>query len=170
MSLNAQWAITYGGSSRDYADSVQQTSDGGYIVRGSTQSFGAGGNDIWILKLSPAGDIEWQKTYGGNYSGEFAHSIQPTNDGGYIVVGETDSFGAGESDIWILKLSPDGDIEWQRTYGGSSSDRASSFLPTNDGGYIIAGYTESFGAGLNDIWILKLSPDGEVEWQRTLWR
>ena len=114
MSLNAQWAITYGGSSRDYADSVQQTSDGGYIVRGSTQSFGAGGNDIWILKLSPDGEVEWQKTYGGNYSGDVAHSIQQTSDGGYIVTGQTSSWGDGAQEwvyeIWVLKLLPNGDI------------------------------------------------------------
>jgi hypothetical protein len=164
MNLNAQWARTYGGSNNDEAESIQQTSDGGYIVAGMTDSFGAGEYDIWVLKLSPDGEIEWQKTYGGSGS-DGASSIQQTSDGGYIVAGRTDSFVARYTDIWILKLSPDGEIEWQKTYGGSASDRASSIQQTNDGGYIVASKTRSFFR-YNDFWILKLSPDAEIEWQK----
>ena len=166
--LNAQFLWVYGGTEGDEPRFIQQTTDGGYIVTGSTQSFGAGSSDIWILKLSSAGDVEWQKTYGGNAS-EGVGSIQQTADGGYIVAGCTYSFGAGDADFWILKLSSTGDVEWQKTYGGSSEDGANSISiqQTADGGYIVAGRTISFGAGSEDIWILKLSSTGDVEWQKT---
>jgi uncharacterized delta-60 repeat protein/uncharacterized repeat protein (TIGR02543 family) len=160
------WQRTYGGSSSDYALSIQQTNDGGYIVAGYTSSFGAGGNDAWVLKLSSTGTIDWQRTYGGSYH-DRAYSIQQTKDGGYIVAGGTNSFGAGDEDSWVLKLSSTGTIDWQRTYGGSYWDRANSIQQTNDGGYIIAGLTESFGAGGLDMWILKLSSTGTIDWQRT---
>ncbi len=166
LSLNAQWARTYGGSEDDYAYSVQQTSDGGYIVVGETRSFGDELGDLWILKLNSGGDIEWQKTYGRGYS-DGAYSIQQTNDGGYIVAGVTKSFGAGSSDIWILKLNSEGDIEWQKTYGGSGGEIARSIQQTNDGGFIVAGNTTSFGAGQSDICILKLSSNGDIEWQKS---
>ncbi len=156
-----EWQRTYGGSGSDSASSIQQTSDGGYIVAGHTYSFGAGDSDIWILKLSSAGDIERQKTYGGTSYDE-ARSIQQTNDGGYTVAGRTESFGAASSDIWILKLSSAGDIEWQKTYGGSGSDSALSIQQTSDGDYIVAGYTISWGAGSRDFWVLKLSSDGDI--------
>jgi len=166
MSLNAQWAITYGGSDRDWADSIQQNSDGGYIVLGSTNSFGfAHGSALWILKLSSVGDVEWQKIYGASSSTHQAHSIQQTMDGGYIVAGETRTWGTS-SNIWVLKLSSEGDFEWQKTYGGNDTDGASSIQQTYEGGYIVAGETRSWGAG-SDIWVLKLSPAGDVEWQKT---
>lgn len=108
------WQKTYGGANNDgsgvfYAVSIQETSDGGYIVAGRTSSFGAGGGDVWIMKLDSNGNVLWQKTYGGA-DGEWAYSIQETSDGGYIVAGETLSFGAGGSDVWIMKLSPNGDF------------------------------------------------------------
>ena len=164
--LNAQWAISYGSYEPDTGYSVQETSDGGYIIVGFTESFGAGKADIWILKLNSDGEIEWQKTYGGDF-GDEAYSIQQTIDGGYIVGGITESFGKGKKDFWVLKLSSSGTIEWQKTYGGSGNDIARAIQQTSDGGYIITGLTESFGAGDYDIWILKLSPNGNIEWQKT---
>jgi len=165
-SLNAQWARTYGGFSTEHAYSIQQTSDGGYIVAGETHSFGAGDQDFWVLKLSSTGAIEWQRTYGGN-SWDWPYSIQQTSDGGYIVAGITYSFGAGNTDIWILKLFSTGAIEWQRTYGGSEDDWAHSIQQTSDGGYIVVGFTCSFGFVWEEVWVLKLYSDGSIEWQRT---
>ncbi|MGD8537017.1 MAG: hypothetical protein PVF66_14310, partial [Candidatus Aminicenantes bacterium] len=164
QSLHAQWAMLYGGSEDEWANSVQQTSDGGYIVAGSTESFGEGLPDIWALKLSFTGDIEWQRTYGGIQSEE-AYSIQETSDGGYIVVGYTDSFGLGNEDIWVLKLTSEGDIEWQRTFGGSGVDWATSVQQTSDGGYIIGGSSDSFGNGEVAFLVIKVSALGNVEWQ-----
>ncbi|NIO49301.1 MAG: hypothetical protein GTN73_07700 [Candidatus Aminicenantes bacterium] len=166
LSLNAQWAIVYGERAGDFAYSIQQTADGGYIVAGETSSFGAGEGDIWVLKLSSIGSIEWQRTYGGsNY--DYARCIKQTSDGGYIVGGSTFSFGAGDKDFWILKLNSAGDIEWQRKYGGNEWDHVHSIQQTSDGGYIFAGCSSSFGAGAIDIWILKLSSAGDIEWQKT---
>ena len=150
-----EWAKTYGGSYRDWANSIQQTSDGGYVVAGVTYSFGAGGADFWVLKLDSKGDIEWQKTYGGS-DGDWAWSIQQTSDGGYVVAG------AGWADFWVLKLDSKGDIEWQKTYGGSDWDEAWSIQQTSDGGYVVAGSTCSFGAGEEDFWVLKLDSEGNI--------
>jgi predicted secreted protein len=169
LNLDQVGNIDLQGSFRWYFEtfirSIQQTSDEGYILAGYAQSVGEGGEDIWVLKLSSSGDVEWQRTYGGN-SLDRAFFIQQTGDGGYVVAGYTRSFGAGEGDIWVLKLSSSGDVEWQRTYGGSSDDGASFIQQTGDGGYVVAGYTRSFGAGERDIWVLKLSSSGDVEWQR----
>ena len=111
------WAKSYGGASSDGAFSIQQTADGGYVVAGFTNSFGAGGADFWVLKLRGNGTIQWQKTYGAG--GDVALSVQQTADGGYVVAGFTDSFGAGVGDFWVLKLHGDGTIQWQKTYGGA---------------------------------------------------
>jgi len=166
-----QWAKTYGGDSDDTGRLVIEKKDGsGYILAGATFTFDAGGTeygDLWILDLSLSGDIVWQRTYGGLNEEIFHGGIQETSDGGYIVGGLTKSFGAGEHDFWVLKLTSIGDIEWQRTYGGSDMDFPNTILITNDGGYIIAGVTYSFGAGDCDCWILKLTSIGDIEWQRS---
>ncbi|MCJ7582494.1 MAG: hypothetical protein MUP98_18415, partial [Candidatus Aminicenantes bacterium] len=161
-----EWSKTYRGSLDDKPSSILLTSDGGYIVAGYTESYGAGGFDIWILKLASDGTIEWQKTYGGSES-EQANSFQHTNDGGYIVAGRTDSYGAGQADFWVLKISSEGDIEWNKIYGGSKNEIAYSIQQTFDGGYIVAGETESFGAGNKDCWVLKLNILGGIDWQKT---
>jgi hypothetical protein len=119
-----EWQKTYGGSESDRALSIQQTSDGAYIVLGTTGSFGAGWNDIWVLKLSSAGEIEWQKTYGGNYSQDVAHSIHQISDGCYIVAGETSSWG-DNGEIWVLRLLPNGDINPRCAFVNSSNAEVS---------------------------------------------
>ncbi len=162
--LNAQWARTYGGIDFDRAFFIQQTSDGGYIAAGYTASGGAGISDFWVLKLSLAGVIEWQYTYGGN-GDDVAYAVQETSDEGYVIAGYTYSFGIGESDYWILKLTSEGEIEWQFTYGGIGDDTAYAIQETSDGGYIVAGYTHPFGAPTSDTWILKLTSEGDIEWQ-----
>lgn len=164
----AQWAATYGGNDIDGATSIQQTSDGGYIVAGGTKSFGDElFGDIWVLKLDSNGNVQWQKTFGGDF-GDVATSIQQTTDSGYIVTGwrETSS-NASSRDIWVLKLDSNGAIQWQKTYGGGRRDEATSIQQATDGGFIVAGGTESFGAGDSDAWVLKLDSDGNVEWQKT---
>ena len=135
------WQKTYGGSGYEYAYSIQQTSDGGYIVAGDTSSFGAGDDDMWILKLDQDGTVSWQKTYGGVSGDDHAHSIQQTTDGGYIVAGYTDVLWGWRSDMWILKLDQTGNVSWQKTYGGTDFDEAYSIQQTSDGGYIVAGTT-----------------------------
>jgi hypothetical protein len=163
---NVQWQKTYGGTDLDFATSIKQTSDGGYIVAGVAYSFGVGNGDLWVLKLDPSGNVKWQKTY-GKAGGDVATSIEQTSDGGYIVAGATDSFGKGFSDLWVLKLDSSGNVQWQKTYGGADWDEASSIEQTSDGGYIVAGETDSFGAGRDDLWILKLDSSRNVQWQKT---
>ena len=158
-----QWIKTYGGPAEDYANSIQKTSDGGYIVAGHINSFIYGNDNAWILKLDSDGNVQWQKTYdtGTNYY-DRANSIQQTSDGGYIVAGMA---GWGRGEAWVLKLDGNGNVQWQKTYGGANYDVASSIQQTSDGGYIVAGWTDSFGAGNEDVWVLKLDGDGNVQWQ-----
>ncbi len=163
---NVEWQKTYGGTDADSAGSIQQTSEGGYIVAGYTDSFGSGGTDFWMLKLDSSGVIEWQKTYGGTIN-DYAYFTRQTLDGGYVVAGNANSFGAGVSDNWILKLDGSGNVQWQKTYGGTGTECANSIQQTSDGGYIVAGYTNSFGAGDYDTWIMKLDASGVVQWQKT---
>jgi uncharacterized delta-60 repeat protein len=160
------WAKSYGGSSSDVAYSIQNTSDGGYIVAGTTDSFGAGSNDAWVLKLNSTGSIVWQNTYGGNSYDDVA-SVQQTADGGYIVAGTTYSFWAQTGDFWLLKLSSGGSIAWQKTYGGTGDDEAYCVKQTSDGGYIAAGTTNSFGTLDYDAWVLRLNSAGGVVWAKS---
>jgi TolB-like protein len=162
---NIQWAKTYGGTEDEFAYSVQQTSDGGYIVAGSTRSFGEDG-DILLIKTDANGNIQWAKTYGGERS-ERAYSVQQTSDGGYILAGETWSFGAGWRDIFLIKTDAKGNIIWAKTYGGEVDDGASSVQQTSDGGYIVAGYTLSFGGGWYDIFLIKTDAKGKIQWAKT---
>ena len=162
---SAQWSRTYGTSEWDSANSFQQTSDGGYILAGNTVS--AGEFDFWAVKLDATGNIQWQKRYGGG-GNEPAGSVLQTSDGGYVLAGSTDSFGAGGIDAWILRLDPSGNVQWQKTYGGSGTDWLNSIRETTDGGFVAAGGTDSFGAGMEDLWILKLSFSGSIQWQRSI--
>ncbi|MCC6012044.1 T9SS type A sorting domain-containing protein [Candidatus Caldipriscus sp.] len=166
---NISWAKTYGGTDYEEASSVQQTSDGGYIVAGRTYSFGAGGYDIILIKMNANGNISWAKTYGGT-DYEEASSVQQTSDGGYIVAGATSSFGAGGYDIILIKTDANGNISWAKTYGGTDWDFASSVQQTSDGGYIVAGYTYSFGAGSYDIILIKTDANGNISWAKTYGR
>jgi hypothetical protein len=163
---NIIWAKTYGGTNYEDAYFVQQTSDGGYIVVGATNSFGAGGHDIFLIKADANGNIIWAKTYGGtNY--DYAYSVQQTSDGGYIVAGLTTSFGASGYDILLIKTDGNGDIIWTKTYRGIYEDGAYYVQQASDGGYILAGYTSSFGAGNYDIFLIKTDANGNIIWAKT---
>ena len=159
-----EWQKTYGGSGEDgsWNTIIQETSDGGYIVATDTASFGAGGKDVWILKLFSDGEIEWQKTYGTTEDDDARGGIRITSDGGYVVAGRT--WISGYYDFWVLKLNSSGNIEWQKSYGGRGHQYADSVQQTSDGGYVVAGSSgyERYGS-----WIIKLSFEGNIEWQRT---
>ncbi|MCP4634581.1 MAG: T9SS type A sorting domain-containing protein [candidate division Zixibacteria bacterium] len=154
------WTQTYGGTGHDEARSVQQTTDGGYIIAGFLSG------DFYLVKTNTSGDTLWTRTYGGT-SGEQAYSVQQTTDGGYIIAGCTGSFGAGENDFYIVKTDFSGDTLWTRTYGGASSDVAYSVQQTTDEGYIVAGHTYSFGAGESDFYLVKTDAFGDTLWTRT---
>ena len=161
-----EWHKEYGGNGYDIGLSVLETNDNGYMVAGTTLSFGAGGMDAWILKLDSQGDIEWQKTYGESGNDEIS-SIQPVDNNKYIVLGNAASFGQGGFDIWLFEISNLGDVIWQKTYGGAGDDKAFTLENTDDDGYIVGGESSSFGAGGMDAWILKLDSQGNIEWQKT---
>jgi len=157
------WFKHYGGVSQDVCRSIQQTSDGGYIVAGYTYSYSYGDTDFAIYKLDSSGTKVWFKHYGGSV-GDVAKSIQQTSDGGYIVTGYTYSFSNGNSDIGIYKLNSNGNKQWFKHFGGISSDYGESINQTSDGGYIVAGYTYSFSSGGSDFAIYKLNSNGNKVW------
>lgn len=182
---DVEWQKCLGGSRFERANSVQQTYDGGYIVAGDTNSSDGdvsgnhGDFDFWIVKLDALGNIQWQKCLGGSSYDE-ANSIRQTADGGYIVTGNTNSNDGdvtgnhGVEDFWVVKLDSIGNIEWQKALGGSSFDGGYSVRPTADGGYIVAGITNSNDGNVSgnhggeDFWVVKLDHIGNIEWQKCL--
>jgi hypothetical protein len=164
--LATSFAKTYGGADWELAYSVQQTSDGGYIVAGYTYSLGVDSGDIFLIKTDANGNLQWAKTYRGT-DWEEAYSVQQTYDGGYIVAGWTSSFGAGYYDIFLIKTDANGNLQWAKTYGGTYWDDAYSVQQTSDGGYIVAGWTLSFGAGDYDIFLIKTDASGNIQWAKT---
>ncbi|MDD5530702.1 MAG: T9SS type A sorting domain-containing protein [bacterium] len=153
------WTKTFGGTGEEHGYSVQQTFDSGFIVTGYTKSFGAGGEDVYLIKTNSLGDSIWARTYGGTDSDE-GISVQQTQDSGFIVAGWTWSFGAGSWDVYLIKTNPSGDTMWTKTFGGTGWDEGRSVQQTSDGGFIIAGWTHSFGAGYSDVYLIRLGKDG----------
>jgi hypothetical protein len=181
-----QWQKCLGGSGYEEGNSIQQTTDGGYIMSGFTQSnngdvsgHNGGYLDVWVVKLNSLGVIQWQKCLGGS-SSERSRFIQQTTDGGYILTGNTDSNNGdvsgnhGGTDIWVVKLTNLGVIQWQKCLGGSISDYVSSIKQTTDGGYVLGGLTDSNNGdvsgnhGGTDAWVVKLNSLGVIQWQKCL--
>jgi hypothetical protein len=174
---NIQWQKSLGGSGFDSIASIQQTSDGSYIIAGVLESSDSdvtgGGYDFWIVKLDSLGTLQWQKSLGGSDNDE-AKSIQQTSDGGYIIAGSSFSNNGdvtgnhGNQDYWIVKLDSLGTIQWQKSLGGSEEDEAKSIQQTSDGGYIIAGSSFSNNGDVTgnhggfDYWIVKLKGQENV--------
>ncbi len=151
----------------DEGKAVRQTTDGGFIIAGTTTSYGSGGRDILVLKTDSIGDTVWTKTFGGAVDNEYGYCIEQTTDGGYIVSGVASSFADVAGDIYILKLTPMGDTTWTRTYGGMGTEWGAFVQQTTDGGYIVAGQTPAFGAGGYDAYLVKLNANGTVLWTKT---
>lgn len=163
---NAEWNRTFGGSNEDCGHAVRQTDDGGYIITGYTGSIGAGSYDVWLIKTDSNGFEQWSRTFGGN-ADDKGHNVQQTDDGGYIIGGETMSYGAGGREVWLIKTDNLGNELWNRTFGGTEADYCHGLEQTSDGGYIVAGPTSSFGAGNSDFWMIKTDSLGNEQWNRT---
>jgi hypothetical protein len=165
---NMEWNRTYGGTESDFAFSVIETSDGGYALVGYTGSFGAGGDDFWLIKTDGSGNMEWNRTIGGA-GDDYAFCLVEVSDSGYTIAGYTRSYGAGRDDFWLVKTDASGNVEWNQTYGGWDDDGAISLVLCSDGGYALAGMTESFGYGSDrdDFWLVKTDSSGNMEWNHT---
>jgi hypothetical protein len=164
---NLQWNRTVGGANYDGAYFVAQTIDGGYAIAGYTQSFGAGSDDFYIVKLRAGGSLEWNRAIGGSES-DVALAIAGCRDGGCVAAGYTYSFGVGNRDYFIVKLDWKGDLQWSKTVGGTNFDYGESVIQTADGGYAVTGISYSFGAGNGDFYVVKLDSIGDVQWSRTV--
>lgn len=187
-----EWQKVLGGTRGDYAESIRQTTDGGYIVAGCTNStdvdvdgwhegyqWGEPTHDAWVVKLNAVGDIEWQRVLGG--AGEDrALEVEQTPDGGYILAGYTESNDGdvtdyhGIRDVWVVKLDATGAIQWQKCLGGTADDLGNSIQNTSDNGFIVAGYTFSSNGdvsgihGSRDAWLVKMDANGDILWQKCL--
>ena len=166
VSGNAQWNRTYGGTGNDRAETLVQTADGGYALAGHTTSFGAGDYDSWLVKTDYAGNMQWNKTYGGTNT-DSASSMVQTSDGGYALAGWRGGSVLYGSWAWLVKTDSSGSELWSNTYGGSRVDEARSVVQTSDGGYALAGYTYSYGAGNGDFWLVKADSSGKMQWNQT---
>lgn len=162
-STSTVFAGVYDGGDTDEAVSVVTTTDGGYLVAGNTRSFGAGGKDIILIRLDQYGNMLWQKTLGGTKDDTVRSMIK--TGGGYVILGETTSFGRGDTDLWVIKLNASGNIEWEKTYGGTSTERAGGIIEGDNGCLIIGASTRSFGNGNYDMWFIQLSSLGELEYE-----
>jgi hypothetical protein len=160
---NMLWNKTYGGIGSDAANSVVKTYDGGYALAGYSDSFGSA-TEVWLVKTNGSGNMEWGRTYGGSNYDEIANSVVQTKDGGYALAGSAASFGAGGTDMWLVKTDAAGNMLWNRTYGGTNDEKAFSLVQTSDGGYALAGWTYSFGAGNGDMWFVKTDEWGTPSW------
>jgi len=169
----AQWNQTYGGFDRSGTTALVQTTDGGFALSGNTQSFGAGENDMWLVKTDGNGVPQWNQTYGGAYH-DGATALVQTTDGGFALSGYTNEsyskfnhFFYSFSDMWLVKTDANGVALWNQTYGGPEGDSASTLVLSEDGGFALAGSTSSFGAGCGDMWLVKTDVNGVLQWNQT---
>ena len=163
------WDNSFGDRDRDeagYQFGAQQTSDFGYILVGTTDAGHSQKENLYLIKIDAFGNEEWSSDFGGSKTDVGAGVVQ-ASDGGYVIAGYTKSYGAGRRDVYVVKVDVDGDLVWQRTVGGNDDDIAHSISTTNDGGFIVAGYTESFGSGKADAYLMKIDAGGDVEWTDT---
>jgi hypothetical protein len=183
---NLVWQRCLGGSKSDIGKGIHETSDGGIIISGETSSIDGdvddliGGSDVWLIKLTRDGDLEWENTFGGANGNETAHSVLTTSDGGYLFFGETNSSDGqveghhGNDDFWLGKVDNLGVLEWQRTFGGSYSDQGWNICSATNGGYFLIGYAGSPDGdvigwhGNYDYWIIKISESGDILWQKVM--
>lgn len=158
---NLVFEKTLGGVGYDYGSEMIKSSNGNYIIAGYTSSSGAGLSDIYLMEIDNSGNLVWENTIGGT-GHDRAESVIETADSGYVLIGYTESSGEGLRDVFIIKVDRSGNLVWEKTFGGANNDFGLSVKETSDGGFVIAGYTESFGAGLYDVYLIKTDSLGNV--------
>lgn len=163
---NLVWDKTYGGNNNDEAYDVAVLPDGGFVVAGTTKSKGPGSHAAWLLRMNASGDLLWDKTYGG-ISWDNGRAVVPLADGGFAMAGHTWSEGAGGSDFWLLRVDNSGNLLWEQIYGGADYELLYALVGLPDGGYALAGRTDSKGAGGNDFWLVRTNQNGDLLWDRT---
>lgn len=161
-----EWTKSYGDDESDGARDVLCMDDGGYLVAGTTNSYGAGREDVYLLRLNSAGEKIWQKTFGGTYDDRPA-CIKKTTDGEYIIAGATKNTDNEGRNAYLVKVDADGNEKWSKDYGGTGGEAASDILVTNDGGYLVLGSTTSIGAGEFDVHLFKTDALGNMQWEKT---
>ena len=169
IGFGQSWEKTFGIILNNYGSSVQQTTDGGYIIVGSTCTDSNSVShfyDVYLIKTDGSGIEQWHKTFGG-FSAEGGDDVKQTADGGYIITGSTASFGNGGYDVYLIKTNSNGDSLWTKTFGGIEFDVGYSVQQTTDGGYIITGWTESFGVDGKDVYLIKTNSNGSQQWTKT---
>lgn len=162
MNGDTLWTKTFGGADWDFGYSVEETSDNGFIIGGTTYSFGKG-EQMYLIKTDANGDTAWTKTYGGTGQ-ENAKCVAQSNDEGYILIGYTDSYGAGAKDIYLLKTDANGDSLWSKTFGTVNDDEGSFVDVTSDGGFILCGSSDNYQDGKTYAFYAKLSSSGSEDW------
>jgi outer membrane protein OmpA-like peptidoglycan-associated protein len=162
---NEEWNNTFGGGDYDYGLAVQQTKDEGFIITGYTSSSGPPNSNAWLIKSDKNGNKQWDKIFGG-INCESGFSLLELNNG-YIFAGYVESFGNGDYDSWAIRTDFSGNIIWNKTYGGQDLDITRTIRQTSDGNFIMAGWTESFGNGNEDVWLFKIDQNGEMIWSKT---
>ena len=166
MNGNELWSRTFGGIGSDYGNSVEETTDGGFIITGSTSSYGNGSYDVYLLKTDMDGNELWSRTFGGS-EGDAGFSVEETTDGGFIITGNTGSYGNGSRDVYLIKTDSNGTELWSKTFGGSEGDYGYSVAEADDEGFIITGYTRSYGNEGADVYLLKTDMNGNELWSKT---
>ena len=167
LGLNGKkkWEESYGGRGADGGNYAIKVSDGGYMMVGYTDAYGNGKNDIWLIKTDFTGEKEWSQVYGGKMD-DYGWGVTETDDGGYVVVGETFSYGNGQSDIYLFKVDSLGRKIWDNTFGGIAEDVGYSIANADDGGYVIASQTRSYGKGGSDGMLVKFDNNGLKKWEK----
>jgi len=151
---------TYGGTTGDAGYGIADLTNSGFAICGIR------GSDIYMIRTDTIGDTLWTRTFGGS-GNDFGNSLARTADGGFVICGATNSFGSGLSDVYLLKVDGSGNLLWSKTFGGTKNDWGASVVPDLDDGFIVCGYTESFGHGAFDCYLIKTDADGDTVWTRT---
>ncbi|MHA2202236.1 MAG: hypothetical protein ACW991_00970 [Candidatus Hodarchaeales archaeon] len=161
-----QWQRTFGGQGEECGYDILQTADEGFVLVGYTSSYGLGAKDMWVIKLTGSGDIEWHSTFGG-IRDDIGEALIVTPDGGYVLGGQTWSYGMGNNDMWLVKIDEHGIDEWSTVYGGTEREWIEELILTTDGGFAFVGQSWASGLGSRDVWLVKTDEYGTIEWQKT---